>query len=583
MASLVSSSSTSSTNPVVPGSRISEGQQYLDWSIEKEREKGEKGFTQNVWSRFKSLEENFFLHKVKELVTVTVTVNQSAADKVQNLLNNHKKNLLVLSRQVEDTVSIVVGAGGIFAGQLGDPGLVNNETTVNGLKKLIRSTILIWTSKFIDTCKSDGFDHVCTKWRNVEGWQGSGRLAREVYLKEKAKIDDQLFVSIGLNIIPPEALECFYDLASGRELGPCSMWIQMRKRCHSGIASATYRNSKRKERGEKLVSILAGLKYTCLLENHQIVSLLSVYNEKTWQMKKEIVMGRVWQNIEVWPFVGFDTEGQGVWFQIGVYSPTGWECLVFGPAFFPKEMMELLESDRTVVTGRGIHGDLAWVLGRENGWRAVDLGAWTRDLPFHGHEENGLKRMFKETLGFDVIKIDQKHPKNREKFGYVRAGSWRNENLDSRQLVYMAGDVTLAGTVVFDIIVNLIEELGVAVLDSPFESLEEFVSPYFSRLVDRSINRKLQNPANAVPVESRSLVHNVAGVQLTVPVNVTEDIASELPEERREKYFQEIKKSGEEKMKSSGGTQWWQKRPELRMKKGEAYPEKIEEEYWDSS
>ena len=78
-------------------------------------------------------------------------------------------------------------------------------------------------------------------------------------------------------------------------------------------------------------------------------------------------------------------------------------------------MMELLESDRTVVTGRGIHGDLAWVLGRENGWRAVDLGAWTRDLPFHGHEENGLKRMFKETLGFDVIKIDQKHPKNREK------------------------------------------------------------------------------------------------------------------------------------------------------------------------
>ena len=39
MASLVSSSSTSSTNPVVPGSRISEGQQYLDWSIEKGRER----------------------------------------------------------------------------------------------------------------------------------------------------------------------------------------------------------------------------------------------------------------------------------------------------------------------------------------------------------------------------------------------------------------------------------------------------------------------------------------------------------------------------------------------------------------
>ena len=57
----------------------------------------------------------------------------------------------------------------------------------------------------MSTCKSDGFVHVCTKWRNAEGWQGSGRLAREVYAKEKAKIDDQLCVSIGLKIITPEA------------------------------------------------------------------------------------------------------------------------------------------------------------------------------------------------------------------------------------------------------------------------------------------------------------------------------------------------------------------------------------------
>ena len=64
--------------------------------------------------------------------------------------------------------------------------------------------------------------------------------------------------------------------------------------------------------------------------------------------------------------------------------------------------MTLLESEETIITGKLIHKDLCMVLGRQDGWRAVDLGVWTRDLLYHGHQENGLKRMMKETIGFNI-------------------------------------------------------------------------------------------------------------------------------------------------------------------------------------
>ena len=86
-------------------------------------------------------------------------------------------------------------------------------------------------------------------------------------------------------------------------------------------------------------------------------------------------------------------------------------------------MMTLLESEETIITGKLIHKDLCMVLGRQDGWRAVDLGVWTRDLLYHGHQENGLKRMMKETIGFNMKKLVVSKKSNhmdREKFGYIR-------------------------------------------------------------------------------------------------------------------------------------------------------------------
>ena len=130
----------------------------------------------------------------------------------------------------------------------------------------------------------------------------------------------------------------------------------------------------------------------------------------------------------------------------------------------------------------------------------MDLGIWTRDLYFHGHEEYGLKKQIEMATGFDTEKLKLKKKNmdamdklNREMFGYIRSGGWCRRDLDSRQLVYMSSDVTLAGTIVFDIIVVLVMELGLDVLDNKYKNLMEFVSQYITRIMDRKFNHLLQH------------------------------------------------------------------------------------------
>ena len=82
-----------------------------------------------------------------------------------------------------------------------------------------------------------------------------------------------------------------------------------------------------------------------------------------------------------------------------------------------------LESSKSVVVGKNIHEDLVWILGSPVGWRAIDLGVWTRDCPYHGHGENGLKRMFELTIGFQKTDL-KRNPDQRQKFGYIRSGTF---------------------------------------------------------------------------------------------------------------------------------------------------------------
>ena len=330
-------------------SRIAEGQQYLGWSIESEREKALSNKAQNVWSRYSEMMEEYFEHKLSTLLASINNdiINESLSSTLHNLLKDFKKSPLVLTREVmegEDKGKsvVVVGAGVLFLGQ---GGVASHARTV----KCIKSTTLLWLAKFVAKCKSEGVATVCTLWREAE--KVGGKCARDAYEENFASREDLMYINVEDSKVPTEALECFSTTSNGVELGQAKLWLRTRKRCHAGLQKERERQVKRKEAGEKLICLLDNVKYTCLLENNLIAGLLSVYNKKSWLDDKEKVMGRAWASVDVWPFLSFDDEGHGIYFQVGFFGAAGWECVVFGPAFFPKEMMELLESPRTIVTG----------------------------------------------------------------------------------------------------------------------------------------------------------------------------------------------------------------------------------------
>ena len=66
-----------------------------------------------------------------------------------------------------------------------------------------------------------------------------------------------------------------------------------------------------------------------LLENDCIVCLLTLFDKNSWELEKHEVMCRVWDSVVKWPFVSFDDEGHGLWFQVGFYGESGWQCYVF--------------------------------------------------------------------------------------------------------------------------------------------------------------------------------------------------------------------------------------------------------------
>lgn len=151
-------------------------------------------------------------------------------------------------------------------------------------------------------------------------------------------------------------------------------------------------------------------------------------------------------------------------------------------------------------------------------------------------------------------------------------------------VTYMAADVTLPGTVVFDILITLIRELGVATLDKHFQSLEAFVAPYVTSIIDRRFNEKLQHPSHSIPIDSRSLSENVAALALSEEIYHEDQVKDELAEERRERYEKEIIRLGQEKLVKgmSCGGPVWSKPPEMRGKRGRDIAEKLAvEESWE--
>ena len=399
---------------VVSSSRIVEAQNYLDWSVQRERENGLKGTSENVWSRYQMMEEKFLVHQLKDLLGRMEDIDQTLSGKVQNVLANFKRSLLVFSRNIiskkgRETV-VVVGTGGMYCTRHGGSELAS-------IVKLARGAAFEWITKFVEKCSEMSVETVVKEWKKNNGQEKSGR----DFIEDMLLRTDDLFVEFESGGIPEQAQQCFLDAAGEDAWGsPIFVWLRLKKKGRAGMQKEELWRQKR-EKGQKLMKIVKEIRSTCLLEDDLVVSRLSVYDEISWPEDMEVVMAKLWNSLGVWPFISYDGEGNGIWAQIGFYSPVGWECLVFGPGFFPVEVMEVLESPKSIILGKNIHKDLMWILGSSVGWRAIDLGVWTRDCPYHGHGENGLKKMFERTLG--IKKLDfKKNPELREKFGYIRSG-----------------------------------------------------------------------------------------------------------------------------------------------------------------
>ena len=339
---------------VVSGDRVIEGMKYLQWDIESQREKGLKQEEENIWSRFKNMEEKFFAKKVSDLITTSrihLEPDHKLVDKFLNVLNNFDRSPLIFCRNsIEDGKYIVVaGAGKIFTGLVG----------TGNLKTTVRAAILLWTKKFINICENESVSTVCKEWIEEEE-TGLGFACRDKLNQEREKskesTKDPIFIDADDLMIKPEVLGCFRSLSSVSS----QMYMLIRRRAgtRSGCGKNKKKNHDDTNNAVKLISLLSELKYTGLLENNQIAAQIMVYRwEHEWQKDSERVIEKIWEGVELWPFVSVDSEGKGAWFQIGFYGNAGWECVIFC-AFFPVEVMAVLESSRTILIGVDINDEL---------------------------------------------------------------------------------------------------------------------------------------------------------------------------------------------------------------------------------
>ena len=374
------------TSYKVPQSRLREAMGYLRWNIEEERKLGLAGEKKNIWGRYREMKEKFFHYKLLETLRSVTCINSKVENQILNLLLSFDRLPLILAKNIvpgndDEDLIIVVGAGEVFAHITGKKGKA---------LELIRKCRSNWLNQILTLARDgNGGDLV-----DVIKISQSEETARMIMRTADTNI---LYLKVEESAVPPMAKQYFDTVVSQ---GDYNMWIRLRVRHHSGTVEPHRRVNEYRERvkGMKLVQMFENLRYTVLLENDCVVCLLTVFDKYNWEPEKGEVMCRVWDSVKKWPFISFDDEGHGLWFQVGFYGETGWQCFVFDK-FFPREMMEGLESRRTIVTGKNIHHDLEWILGRGWGWRAIDMGVWTRDLTFHGHSKNGLKvNLFKSII-----------------------------------------------------------------------------------------------------------------------------------------------------------------------------------------
>ena len=459
-----------------------------------------------------------------------------------SICRNAGRDLMLAGKFVKDETGsfwqLVMGAGSIY---------VTSQGSI--FIEVVRKCRSLWLDKVRAHVACDGIDSVMKAWFSQDLQNGLDwvRTAKEA----RANVDIKGFeVDIDVKQLPKIAVECLENSKLEKQTStlPLKLWIRTRKRtkCDKDIEKL----KKDQERERKVIDLIFDVAPSCTLVTGWGVENLWIGGEVEWETSGEEMMVRAWQGIEKWPFIGLDCEGSGIWYQVCWYGESGLEIAIFGPGFFPAEMMRLLESKNNWIVGKNVHDEISFLLGCKTGWYGLDIGVLTRDLLHSDHVCHGLGKMIESATGQSVHKVKNSNKLSGEeklKYGYIRSHNWARQ-LDGPQLLYASFDAVAPHVIIYDYMMTLMCDREPKELESRVTGLGEVLEKTLNKMVDLILNNKKAHEVYEVSPLLRDPETCFAALDLSVKIEENlEGLGGELPEERRVRMMEQIKNNGQER------------------------------------
>ena len=285
----------------------------------------------------------------------------------------------------------------------------------------------------IDNVLAKGSGALVDRWLDEVVWKkekAGNLMARRHGVKDREPID--------LSQVPHEVVTCLDAWLApferlNHEFGKVD-WFVVRRAPWAAKAKA--KNDRHKRNENVTVKMIRDIEEACSMKSGLVASTIWKGGRDEWEKDGENIMARVNKGLGRLKVLGFDSEGNGDYYQLGWVREKGLEALVLGPQFFPQELLDVMARDDVYLLGIGIWGDLQTLTGRKIGWRAVDMAVMSSDLPACNHSKPGMAGLMLSLMG-----VSTEHLKTGNK-SYLRKSGWNTATLDWEKIVYAAMDAT---------------------------------------------------------------------------------------------------------------------------------------------
>ena len=241
----------------------------------------------------------------------------------------------------------------------------------------------------IDNVLAKGSGALVDRWLDKVVWKkekAGNLMARRHGVKDLEPIN--------LSQVPHEVVTCLDAWLApferlNHEFGKVD-WFVVRRAPWAAKAKA--KNDRHKRNENVTDKMIRDIEEACSMKSGLVASTIWKGGRDEWEKDGENIMARVNQGLGRLKVLGFDSEGNGDYYQLGWVCEKGLEALVLGPQFFPQELLDVMARDDVYLLGIGIWGDLQTLTGRKIGWRAVDMAVMSSDLPACNHSKPGMAR-----------------------------------------------------------------------------------------------------------------------------------------------------------------------------------------------